>query len=508
MSRPTVAIHCNAGGEHGMGHLMRAITIAAEAQAHGWSIALVGDVDDAASAMVLDRVESVSLHRIARADQADELLPLIRRLAPDVVHIDSYLPDADMLAATTALVSNVQDGRFGVRSADLIIDPNPGAELKLARSASNTVSVAGAEYALVRKQVRTLRGQWRPSPERSRVLVVLGGTDPHGLTPVLLGALSDCIRSLDITVVTPVGVRDAVLEVADRSPHKVAIVDFLDDLPAAAIAQDLVISAAGTSVWDFACMGVPTALVCVTENQEFGYDTAVERGLAVGLQRSPSAPWSHVGATVAEVLADTGRLHNLVRRGMETIDGLGAWRIVSSWEHLLTSKPRKASTAGVVARTASANDAQMLFEWRNDPDTRRMSRSTAPLDWDEHSTWLASVLSNPSRELLVIEQDGHPIGTVRWDHREDLDWEVSISLAPSVRGRGLSAAVLAAGEAAHTSTATRRLVATIHDTNEPSRRLFARAGYMPFKPADVNGFAEYAKLSVPSTTSGRHRLLP
>ena len=78
-----------------------------------------------------------------------------------------------------------------------------------------------------------------------------------------------------------------IAAVAAQGPHVVTIASFLDDLPAVVREHDLVISAAGTSVWDFACMGAPMALVCAVDNQARAYRTVIDAGLAHPLGQPP-----------------------------------------------------------------------------------------------------------------------------------------------------------------------------------------------------------------------------
>jgi RimJ/RimL family protein N-acetyltransferase len=125
-------------------------------------------------------------------------------------------------------------------------------------------------------------------------------------------------------------------------------------------------------------------------------------------------------------------------------------------------------------RPATGADAELLLAWRNDPDTVAWSRSPDPVSRPEHVRWLEAVLADPARRLLIAEADG-PVGTVRFDRDGDA-WEVSITVAPSCRGRGLAAPILTAAEA--TLDDDTALVAWIHRDNKPSLALFERAGYL------------------------------
>jgi RimJ/RimL family protein N-acetyltransferase len=96
----------------------------------------------------------------------------------------------------------------------------------------------------------------------------------------------------------------------------------------------------------------------------------------------------------------------------------------------------------ITLRPASINDADMLLDWRNDPGTRTASHSISEVVKEEHIAWLTKVLSNNNRRLLVAEEDGAPVGTVRADFSEGV-WELSWTVAPNSRGRGVAKRIVA-----------------------------------------------------------------
>ncbi len=140
---------------------------------------------------------------------------------------------------------------------------------------------------------------------------------------------------------------------------------------------------------------------------------------------------------------------------------------------------------GVVrVRPATEDDAELLLAWRNDPEARRWSRSPGTIDLATHRAWLVRTLASPDRHLLVVETpDGTPVATTRYD-RLDAGagaWEVSISVGPEMRGRGLGGATLRASDGWFLAAepAADRVVAHVRPANEASRRLFERNGYAP-----------------------------
>ncbi len=89
-------------------------------------------------------------------------------------------------------------------------------------------------------------------------------------------------------------------------------------------------------------------------------------------------------------------------------------------------------------RKANMDDAKILFEWRNDVDTRAQSRTREPVVWQSHMRWLEKSLQNPKRILVIAQEDTSAIGTLRADLRDDRVWEISYTVAPAYRGKGFA----------------------------------------------------------------------
>lgn len=489
MTRRRALLHCNAGLEFGMGHLMRTLAVADAARELGWHVRIIGDLDPAARDVTARLAPGVDV----RSARGEELHRDLERgaLDVDVVHLDTYWEVPD-LSASAALLSNMQDGAYGVRAADLAIDANLGSERSFVDPQLSASHLAGIDAAVVRAQVRRQRAGEEPTAGAPSVLVVMGGTDPQGLTPRVIAALDGIDVPLRVTVIDP-RARPEVRSAAAASTHRVEVIGFAPDLPALARRHDLAVTAAGTSVWDFACMGLPMALVCVVDNQRIGYREVVGRGLATGLGEPPHDDLERLVAGLRDTLGDREELAREGERLRRSVDGLGTWRILSAWEQLITVPPMPADRRGAGSRLATIDDAEILFEWRNDPRTRGSSRSQDPLDWEDHRAWVARTIDDPDRRLLIVEAEGVPVATCRWDRHGDADWEVSITVAPEQRGRGLASSVLAAAEEALDVASPSRLIAVVHADNGASLKLFQRAGYLPQTPPDERGFLTLAR---------------
>ena len=134
-------------------------------------------------------------------------------------------------------------------------------------------------------------------------------------------------------------------------------------------------------------------------------------------------------------------------------------------------------TESLSIRPACAGDCEILFEWRNDPDTRAASLDNVALDTDVLLDWFSRTLDNPDRRILIGSLGQTEIGMIRLDHiSQDDRVDVSIIIAPNARGAGFGAPLLRNG-LAHNPYPASHFSATIKPTNIASQKIFAACDF-------------------------------
>jgi RimJ/RimL family protein N-acetyltransferase len=103
---------------------------------------------------------------------------------------------------------------------------------------------------------------------------------------------------------------------------------------------------------------------------------------------------------------------------------------------------KKVRNESIEVRPATIQDAEMLLQWRNDPETRSGSHNSAEVEREEHIVWLTKTLNDKCRRLFVAEENGVPVGTVRVD-LADGAYQLSWTVAPNARGRGVAKRMVA-----------------------------------------------------------------
>lgn len=134
----------------------------------------------------------------------------------------------------------------------------------------------------------------------------------------------------------------------------------------------------------------------------------------------------------------------------------------------------------VAARIAARNDCEWMCQWRNNAATRRYFFDSAEIEYQKHCAWFEKVLAAEDVVLLVVEEDGYPIGVVRFNLQDEgQEAEVSVYVDPARHGAGLGGKVLSAGEGylCRNFSGVRTITAQVMQENIASRKLFLQAGF-------------------------------
>ena len=337
-------------------------------------------------------------------------------------------------------------------------------------------TLLGPAYALL----DPLYPQLQPLvPARShlcRVLVFFGGMDTENHAAIALTALSHPrLRHLEVDVVLGAAAphrADVALRVSQR-PNTALHVG-LPSLAGLMARADLAVGAAGTTSWERTCLGLPSLVVPVADNQKQGAHALEAAGVARCLnldQASNAADTLREG--LLELVGDPEALRAMSQACLQLGDGRGLARVVST---LL------GPAAGLHLRSAQAVDLWLYHWWANDPDVRQQSFSSDAIPLAQHRRWFERRLNSPLALLRVLEDgDGLPLGQIRFerDAADDTHAVVSFSLDRLARGRGLASQLLELGlaELARCWGNNAAVVGEVRADNPASCRALLRAGF-------------------------------
>lgn len=330
MSR--VALVCDIGPSLGSGHAMRCLALAEELLSRGCQVTYVADVGSIP--WVRERIASSGADI---TDDLDDLAQIADRLAAHAIVVDSYRLGPHGFAAIRSNdrpVLAMVDHELRGAVADLYIDQNIGSERDVVAVPTGATRLAGLDYALMRNEILEHRPAEPPTTRRldvPRVFGVFGGTDPVGAGPMVARALVATGVPFQATLVT--GRPDLRAEIGSLQVgvgQSVATVHPTSLFAQTARDSDLVVSAAGTSTWELLCLGAPTALVCVADNQEAGYRRAVDQHVAVGIGDARRDMVDTAVEPLAELLTEAERRREVAVAGWRAVDGRGRVRVADA----------------------------------------------------------------------------------------------------------------------------------------------------------------------------------
>lgn len=173
---------------------------------------------------------------------------------------------------------------------DLLVDQNlgRGPQDYAGRVPAECEVLAGSRFALLRPEFASLRPysleRHQTQPALRRLLVTMGGVDRPNATGQVLQLLGACAvpQAMRITVVMGAAAPwlEQVREQAAQMPWPTDVVVGVTDMARRMADSDLAIGAAGTTSWERCCLGLPTLLVALADNQWAGAQALHEAGAA------------------------------------------------------------------------------------------------------------------------------------------------------------------------------------------------------------------------------------
>lgn len=335
--RPNVAVVCDLAVTTGVGHALRCAALTEELVRRGLGVTFV--VDPEAVPWVSRRIRAAGA-RIEHLAHDLELPEELRRRGFAALVFDSYLLDARVYdgarRAGLVTLAFVDDALRGA-SADILLDQNVGADEVVRDDLPAEVEVlAGLRYAVLRDEVvsrRPARPPVRGDVARPRVLAFLGGTDPFAAAPDLLRAVVGTAVPCDVRVVgaNP----DLVSELESVRPaegQSIEVIGPTDSLGELMTEADVVLCAAGSSVWEVCTLGRAAGLLCLVDNQRAAYERLVASGVVADLGtldalRSGESP---AGPSVRRLLTDARRADQLSHAAWNLVDGRGKERVADA----------------------------------------------------------------------------------------------------------------------------------------------------------------------------------
>lgn len=338
-----------------------------------------------------------------------------------------------------------------------------------------TLLLSGPEHIPLRRMFQKLPPQ-KISHDINHILLTFGGEDPSNVTLQVSKALFTYPKPITIHILVGAAYsHDSDLEEAlAQCPHPYKIHRNVLDVLSVFQHTDVAITAASTTQWELAAVGVPMIIIQTAANQCRNALYAQQNNLGKVLGWYKSINDKQIQDALTELTNKQVRTE-YSQRCQALVDGNGPQRIV---EALLLEYRDQIIEFRKTDPDPSSADSQLLWQWRNDPVTRQMSRVTGLATWEGHKKWYGEIMLDPTKVILIAYQHEVPVGTIRFYFVDKECAEIYINIAPEKRGRGLGKTVLkAACRYGFDNLGLKCIDGAIKPENTASIRVFEDSGF-------------------------------
>lgn len=296
-------------------------------------------IDDSQAAGFGQSAHAHWLGATQRQDSED-CAAILETLKPGWLIVDHYALDVQwekLLRVHFTKLLVIDDLADRSHTCDVLLDQNLGrTEQDYAELVPTDCQLLiGAQYALLRPEFSRLRAlslKRRLSPQLAHILITMGGVDQQNTTGAVLNTLKSCCLPANCTISVIMGLKAphiaSVNKMASDMPWSTEVHLNVTDMGERMSSADLVIGAAGGTSWERCCLGVPTVLVIMADNQKSGAQALQQLGSAIVIGVISEIPKDLPSAIYA--LTDSDTLRAMSESASTVSDGLGVQRVIRS----------------------------------------------------------------------------------------------------------------------------------------------------------------------------------
>lgn len=354
-----VVFRVDASFEIGSGHTMRCLTLADALKDRGHDcefivreqpghlIALIEDKGYRVHALLLPELATSSpdeythSHWLPGGQQQDseDTGAVLQPNGCDWLVVDHYgvgAPWETRLRKACRHVLVIDDLADRAHQCDVLLDQNMGRRVddydKLVPK--ECVRLIGPQYALLRPEFAKWReeslSRRRQRTELRQLLISLGGVDKDNVTGDVLDALEASSLPDSVTLTVVLGQQnlwfEKIQQQAASSRFKVTVKQGVSNMAELMSQADVAIGAAGSTSWERCCLGLPTIMLVLAENQKDIASSLHEAGASVSVDVDNIAP------TIERLLETSAEPNLMSIRASVICEGKGTMQLIDLLE--------------------------------------------------------------------------------------------------------------------------------------------------------------------------------
>jgi UDP-2,4-diacetamido-2,4,6-trideoxy-beta-L-altropyranose hydrolase len=329
-------IRTDVSAQIGTGHLRRSLALGQRLSDQGIAVHFLVMGDCPAWALETGRfAEAIAFVDRDEDEDARGTVQHCRQAGADRLVVDRYrTPEAYQRVLLDAELRWMQfDGAASDPMwADWVVSMSPAAgepTYRALQRREQTRLLLGPEYAILREEFLEARAPRRARPVARELLLSFGGGDDRGACLACLEALRGMV---DFRVSILASSYNPGIEAiqsrlrAHADPDAALLVDTPDVARRMAHA-DIAITAAGTTTFETAAMGLPSLVIQIAENQRGNAEAWARLGVAVNLGPLAQLDARRLRRELQALAGDPVRRQEMADRGQAQVDGQGVERL-------------------------------------------------------------------------------------------------------------------------------------------------------------------------------------
>ena len=263
--------------------------------------------------------------------------------AADWLIVDHYALDVRWERAMAPLYRKlmvIDDLADRPHACDLLLDQTFGRNAMdyLSLVPADCHLLCGSQYAMLRPEFAALRTQSlqrRAQPVLRELLITMGGVDKYNATGQVLQALRTCLLPTDCQITVIMGATapwlDEVQKQAQNMPWQTRVLVGVSHMAQLMADCDLAIGAAGATSWERCCLGVPTIMLVLAENQCKVAQALERSGAAKSVKLCQNAT-TQLMELLLRLIHDPAQLLQMSECAASIVDGSGVNAVMRQME--------------------------------------------------------------------------------------------------------------------------------------------------------------------------------
>ena len=330
-----LVIRADAGSRIGSGHVMRCLGLAENFTSAGFDVAFAASQESFKSVAALN---DSSLERLVLTDaQEEESVALVRRWpnGVDLLLVDHYERDAAFERACRSWARKiviVDDLANRPHDGDVLIDGVNRAGDYRRLVPTSCRRLCGPHYALINSRFPAARANAlarRDGRPVGRVLVTFGQVDAPNMTMRALEAL----RAIEFDGEIDIAIGAAaphLPEIRAAAGDRVRLHVDASALDLLMTSADLAIGAGGVTSWERCCLGLPSVVTIIADNQRTQVSTIAGAAACLAVGEPRPGIEDEIAHALRRLSGDAELRVRMARAAANLIDGRGPVRLIEA----------------------------------------------------------------------------------------------------------------------------------------------------------------------------------